>query len=205
MQGTLTESEVILIKELAQKLLNGHYFCGSNENDEEVYRLMLMNKFKDPLSSALNMVGYDLVFSEQHKTVYVKKQDGVSGPRTNIDLLTTKIIYMFMKQYLIGVKKFETNKNVFYKWTEFLVDFEPFMKKNLRSQVIDSIWVLKDLGVVNVNTPKKDMKKQDIAESIVIEIYPSINCFCEMTEVQKLEELLCSLVYNKEEGEKENE
>ena len=95
------------------------------------------------------------------------------------------------RQFLIGTKKLETNKTVFYKWNELLADFAPFIKKaNMKTQLIDSLWNLKDLGLVNVNTTKKDIKKQDVEGEVVIEIFPSISCVCDMDILQELEKKL---------------
>ena len=49
------------------------------------------------------------------------------------------------------------------------------------------------------------MKKQDLNGDIVIEIYPSINCVCNMDVVKELEEKLSELICNmKETDEMEN-
>ena len=119
------------------------------------------------------------------------------GPKTNLNLITTQLVYMLKRQFLIGVKKLETNKTVYYKWNELLSDFAPFLKKsNLKTQLIDSLWVLKEYGFLTVNTPKKDMRKQDTNSEVVIEIFPSINCVCDMDIVKELEDKLNELILN---------
>lgn len=206
MQESLTENELLEIKEYAQKLLYGKYVCAYNKNDEELYRRMLLPKIKEQLEISLNMVGYNLEHSEQDKSIYIQRQDDVVGPRTNLNLLTTQLVYILKRQFLIGVKKLETNKIVYYKWNDLLSDCAPFLKKsNIKTQLIDSLWILKDYGFVSINTPKKDMKKQDLNGDIVIEIYPSINCVCNMDVVKELEEKLSELICNmKETDEMEN-
>jgi hypothetical protein len=206
----LTNTEIIEVKEFAQKLLNGKYYCGYNKNDEDDYRRLMMDKIRENLEVSLDMVGYNLIVSEQEKTVYIRRQDDVSGPKTNLDLTTTKLIYVLKRQFLVGVKKLENNRTVFYKWNELLSDFAPFIKKsNMKIQLIDSLWVLKDLGFVNVNTSKKEMRKQDTNGDVVVEIFPSINCICDMDVVKELEEKLNELVNNLKdmdlEGESDNE
>ena len=209
MQEVLNENESIEVKEYAQKLLNGKHICGYNKNDEELYRRILIPKIKEQLESSLSMVGYDLLVSEQDRTIYIRRQDDVVGPKTNLNLLTTQLVYMLKRQFLIGVKKLETNKTVHYKWNELLSDFAPFLKKsNLKTQLIDSLWVLKEYGFLTVNTPKKDMKKQDTNSDVIIEIFPSINCVCDMDIVKELEDKLNELILNMKddlEGESDNE
>ena len=202
----LTENEIIEVKEFAQKLLNGRFYCGYNTNDENAYRRIMMDKIKDGLEASLNMVGYDLMVSDLNKTVYIRKQEGLNGPRVSLDLTTTKLIYVLKRQFLIGTKKLETNKTVFYKWNELLADFAPFIKKaNMKTQLIDSLWVLKDLGLVNVNTTKKDIKKQDVDGEVVVEIFPAISCVCDMDVVQELETKLTELIATLKDAEGENE
>lgn len=197
MQEILNENELIEVKEYAQKLLNGKYICGYNKNDEESYRRILISKIKEQLELSLNMVGYDLLVSEQDRTIYIRRQDDVMGPKTNLNLITTQLVYMLKRQFLIGVKKLETNKTVYYKWNELLSDFAPFLKKsNLKTQLIDSLWALKEYGFLTVNTPKKDMRKQDTNSEVVIEIFPSINCVCDMDIVKELEDKLNELILN---------
>lgn len=202
MNETLTQNEVIEVKEYAQKLLNGKYYCGFNMADEDAYRRIMINKIKDTLEESLSMVGYDLMVSDTMKTIYIRRQDDINGPKTNLDLTTTKLLYILKRQFLIGTKKLDSNKTVFYKWNELLSDFAPFMKKsNIKTQLIDSLWIVKDLGLISINTPKKDMKKQDVDGDVIIEIFPAIGCVCDMDAIQKLDVKLNELIANINEKE----
>jgi hypothetical protein len=210
MQENLTYNEIIEIKEYAQRLMHGKYYCGYNQADEEDYRRLMIDKIKESLEESLQMVGYDLMISEQSKTIYIRRQEDVNGLKTNLDLTTTKLVYILKRQFLVGLKKLETNKTVFYKWNDLLADLEPFLKKsNVKTQLIDSLWILKDLGLINVNTPKKEMKKHDVNGEIVIEIFPAIDCICDMDAIYVLEETLNDLVSGvkeiEEKGESDND
>ena len=191
----LTQLEVVEVKELAQKLLNGKYFCGFNKADEDAYRKLMNIKYRMPLETALELVGYDLMVVDLTKTIYVVRQQDVSGPKTNLGLATTKLVYMLKKFFLAEMKKIDTNSVAYYKWNELLSDFAPFMKKsNEKVQLIDSLWVLKEHGFVDVNAPKKDMKKHDADDEVVISIFPAITCICDMDSIQMIEEELNELI-----------
>ena len=78
-------------------------------------------------------------------------------------------------------------------------------KANVKTHLIDSLWILKDLGLVSVNTPKRDMKKQDTDGNVVIEIFPAISCVCDMDIIKELEEKLNDLISGMSEAELEGE
>ena len=191
----LTQLEIVEVKELAQKLLNGKYFCGYNKADEDAYRKLMNVKYRIPLETALELIGYDLMVVDLTKTIYIVRQQDVTGPKTNLGLATTKLVYMLKKFFLAEMKKIDTNSVAYYKWNELLNDFAPFMKKsNEKVQLIDSLWVLKEYGFVDVSAPKKDMKKHDADDEVVISIFPSITCICDMGSIQMIEEELNDLI-----------
>ena len=84
--------------------------------------------------------------------------------------------------------------------------YDQVMKKaNEKVQLIESLWTLKSFGFVDINTPKKDMKKPDADDEVVISIFPSITCICHMDAIEMIEEELLGLVASIKEGEKEED
>ena len=198
--------EEVEMKNLIQSLLSGKYICGFNKEHENEYRIIMMMKYREPISEILRLVGYDLVVAELSKTIYIKRQDDVRGPKNNLGLAATKLVYVLKKHFLAEMKKLDTNGVVYYKWNDLLSEFTPFMKKaNEKVQLIESLWTLKSFGFVDINTPKKDMKRPDADDEVVISIFPSITCICHMDAIEMIEEELLGLVASIKEGEKEED
>ena len=196
-QSKLLASELKEIKEFALKLADGKYYCGYNNNDAADYRKIISDKYMSMLEMSLGFIGLQLEYSQNNKTVYAKLQEGVKGPKTKIDINTTKLIYMLRRYFLMEAKKIDTKDTVFYKWNDLLQDMDPFLKKsNIKKSLITSLWILKDIGIVNINATQTDCEKPDEDDKIVIEIYPAIACICNMEEIQQVQETLSSFAGN---------
>jgi hypothetical protein len=204
----LTCDEVVEIKQYSQKLLSGKYFCGYNRLDADDYRKIIMCKYNMALTNALDAIGYDLVIDENRKTIYIKRQENVGSEKSAFDCFATKTVLLLVKKFMSELRKIDTGNTVFYKWNNLISDASAFIKCNSdKKKMINTLWRLKDMGLINVNTTKDKMSEPDADDRVAIEIYPSIMCVCNLKELEEVEEKLSALVYTNEtiENVEENE
>ena len=199
MSDILTPSEIVEIKEYAQKLMSGKFFCEYNKEDENAYRRIMIAKYNDALRNALDSVGFDLKSDSHAKTIYIQKQPDLLGPTTDIDAFTTRVLLVLIKFFLSERRKLDSANTTFYKWNTLLADL-PFVKNNSdKRRLVNVLWHLKDSGVLNVNTIKERMFEQDEDGYVAVEIYPSIQCICNLRALNEVETKLTELVYGAEE------
>lgn len=208
MAEKLTCDEIVEVKQYSQKLLSGKYFCGYNRLDADDYRKIMMCKYNTAITDAMDAVGYDLIADESRKTIYIKRQENVVGEKSAFDCFATKTVLLLIKKFMSELRKIDTGNTVFYKWNNLLADASLFINCNSdKKKMINTLWKLKEIGLINVNTTKDKMSEPDTDDRVAIEIYPSIMCVCNLKELGEVEEKLSALVYTNEtiENTEENE
>ena len=189
MDVALLPSDEYKIKKFCTELIDGKYFCYYNNKTKEEYK-DICNLF-DIISNRLDSVGYELFKSEQDKTIYVKMQSELPIKHQSFNILKSKVVLYLFKKFLSDIKNINTGAIVYYKWNEILKDLQDTCKSvREKNEIIDTLWMLKNLNIIDINTTKKLLKKNDENDQITISIFPTIKCIFEISKLDEVEEKL---------------
>jgi hypothetical protein len=202
----LTYDEVAEVKRYSQKLLNGKYFCGYNRLDADDYRKMMMCKYNEAISTAMDAIGFDLIVDENKKTIYIRRQESVGWEACILDCFSTKVLLMLIKKFMSELRKIDTGNTVFYKWNNLLADAAPFIKCNSdKRKLINTLWKFKEMGLISPSVTKDKMSEPDTDDRVAIEIYPSVMCICNLKELSDVEEKLSNMAYANQSSDNDEE
>jgi hypothetical protein len=189
----------IEMRECCIALMHGRYFCGFNESDKDIVRKMSNPEFFEEMKHRLSMVGYDLMYSDIDKTIYVNNQPDISSIRYNIDLLKSRVLLYLLKQYVVEIRSADTSNVTYYKWGDMLEDMSEYIKTNGdKSKIIDALWFFKDMRIISTNLPKKVFMDVNSIDTAAITIYPSIKYVCNLSDLNSIEETLASYTNSSE-------
>lgn len=197
MHKELSAEAEIEMRECCIALMHGRYFCGYHESDKDIVHKMSNPDFFEEMKRRLEMVGYNLMYSDVDQTIYVNNQENIHSIRYNIDLFKSKVLLCLLKQYVVELRSADTSNVTYYKWNDLLDDFAEHIKTSAdKTKLIDALWFFKDMRIISINAIRKALTDAQASDSIAITIYPSIKYVCNMKALNDVEERLASYVNN---------